>query len=162
MKHLKNLFDLDAILFCHYKLVEKFMDVKLWLITALAAPAVHHINKYLFNDWQFIKWLLILMFLDLVTGLWRARQEDRMITSKGFRDSITKMIQYGIFLIVIHVLMNFEISGEPSGLFQWMDDAAYTFLMVIEAKSIWENITNVRANKFDLTWFIEKITFRKK
>lgn len=158
---MKRLFDLDALIFCHLKLWEKFTDFKLWLLTALFAPAVHSINKYLFNDWGFIKWLLILMFLDLFSGLWRSKLEGNLITSKGLRDTVTKFIQYGVFLIVIHVLMNFEIDGHPVRIFSWMDDAAYTFLMVIEAKSIWENITKVRP-KLDLNYFIERITFRKK
>ena len=62
-------------------------------------------------------------------------------------------------------MTNIHVKGERIEIYDWLINVAYTFLMVIEVKSIWENLTGM-GNKFDLSEFIKKITnsemFKKK
>src|ERR1700744_5758834 len=100
-------------------------------------------SKYIFDDPGFLKWLLIAMAVDLVTGVWKVIVKDgwAKVTSKGLRDTVSKCIQYGSFLIITHVLTHFEINGIPQNVnFLFVEKIAYEFLILIECKSVYENL----------------------
>lgn len=146
-------------IFAHHRLWEAFSDAKLWLITYMVAPIIMLVEKYIFNDWQFLKYLTIVMILDILTALLRVylKEGSDHITSRGMRQTVVKTVQYFVFLITIHLLTNIHVQGERITIYDWILDVAYTFLIVIEVRSIWENLMGM-SNKFDLTGFIEKIT----
>lgn len=155
---MKNLIPKDWI-FAHHRLAESFGDMKLWAITYLIAPTAMLIEKYIFDDWSFLPYLLIAMCLDLITALMRVylKQGANEITSRGLRQSVVKSVQYLVFLITIHLITNIHVKGERIEIYDWMLDIAYTFLMVIEVRSIWENLTGMGDN-FDLSEFTKRIT----
>lgn len=136
--------------------MEAFSDVKVWLFTVIATPLMLVTETYLFEDWEYLKWLMLLMFLDLVTGVLRAFLKKVQVTSKGLRQTVIKVIQYFIFLITIHVLTNFKIQGVEVELFAWITTSAYAFLIGIEAKSILENLAGFN-DTFDATALIDKL-----
>ena len=148
----------DGVMFrdCLMRFVAHFGDVKIWLFTFIATPIMTFTEKYLFADWQFLKWLMLFMLLDLITGVTKAWHLKQAITSYGFRRTVIKAVQYGVFLIVMHILDNFEVDGERVELFGWIVTGAYSFLMGIEGKSILENIATLD-KRFDIEYFIEKI-----
>lgn len=155
---MKNILPKDWI-FAHHRLAESFTDAKLWLVTSLIAPIIMFIEKYIFSDWYFLTYLLIAMVFDIITALIRVYIKDgaRHITSRGFRQSVVKAIQYFVFLITIHWITNIHVQGERIEIYDWIIPVAYTFLMLIEVKSIWENLTGM-GNGFDLSEFIKKVT----
>ena len=119
------------------------------------------IKHYLFNDPDFLVWLSIAIFLDLVTGITKVlvNQGVVKVTSKAMRATLSKVIQYGSFLIITHVLTNFTVDGKVAiGSLDWIDQGAYKLLLLIEAKSVYENLSAINP-KFDfLKIFIEKIS----
>lgn len=129
-------------------MMERFTDITLWVCATALVPFMDYfvclINKYLFTDWSFLKWLVVLLILDLLTGIWKSYSKKEAMTSRGLRMTLSKVIQYSVFLIVIHVLVHFTIDGERVTMLDWLDDYAYTFLMCIEARSIWENINEIK------------------
>jgi len=140
----------------HNKMLHRLLEIDIWAWFAFLAPFFIFFQKYVYSDWNFLAFLLVLMFLDLVTGVVKAWKKGKFITSTGFRDTVIKVFQYGIFLIVIHVLISFQINGETVALLNYADEAGYTFLIVIEAKSIFENLQSINP-KLDLTIIIEKL-----
>lgn len=121
-------------------------DIKVWTISILYISFEGIINvvydnttHYLFNDFTYLRWLVITMILDFVTGLTKAWVNRVPITSKGFRNSVSKVIQYGSFLIITHVLTHFQILGQDNSKFQFLNNIAYTFLILTEIKSVYEN-----------------------
>jgi len=109
------------------------------------------IEKYLFSDFSFLEWLVIIMILDFITGVTKVwvREGSQNVTSRGFRDTVSKCIQYGSFLIITHVLTHFQIDGDAVlKNLQWFDKIAFEFLIFIEMKSVYENITTINP-KFD-------------
>ncbi len=139
------------------KFSANFLDFKIWLFTFSASPVFLVTEKYFFADWQFLKYLGVLVMLDTITGVMKAVKRNEAITSYGLRRTVVKIVQYGIFLIVVHVLDNFEVKGESISFFGWIVTAAYSFLIGVEAKSVLENIMALN-DKFDIQKFIEKIT----
>ena len=145
------------------KFAANFADVKVWAFTFIVAPLFSFTEKYLFADWEFLKYLAVFMMLDLATGIVNAIKNKEAVTSYGIRRTVVKALQYGVFLIVIHGLDSFEVKGERSDVFGWIVTGAYSFLMGIEGKSILENIVKLD-NGFDVKYFIEKIgeAFKRK
>lgn len=137
----------------NFKLIEHLIDLKIWISTsllfilqALPIEPIKWIQKYIFNDFSFLKWLMIVMAIDLVTGITRVwkNQGLKAVSSRGLRDSVTKVVQYGAFLIVTHIVTHFEIGGQvafPNA--EWVNKMAYEFLIVIEIKSVYENIIRI-------------------
>src|ERR1700761_3122949 len=125
-----------------------FLNIKVWCI--LLALDVTYIaalfEKYIFSDIGYLKWLLIAMTVDLATGITKVWTNDgwRHITSRGIRDTVSKGIQYGSLLVITHVLTHFTIGGEVlnSG-FTWVNKTVYEFLILIETKSVYENLVRI-------------------
>jgi hypothetical protein len=106
---------------------------------------MNFISKYLFADFTFLKFLVIACSLDLLTGITKVWVNNGMsaITSRGIRDTVSKAIQYGSFLIITHVLTHFEVGGQTNSEFLWLNKVAYEFLILIEIKSVYENIIKI-------------------
>ncbi len=163
MKPSHNIGDFVTFRDCAMKFLVSFIDIKIWLFTFVATPILTFTEKYLFADWQFLKWLALFMILDLITGIAKAWHNKQAITSYGFRRTVVKAVQYGTFLVVMHILDNFEVDGDKTEIFGWIVTGAYSFLMGVEGKSILENIVALD-NRFDVKYFIEKIgeAFKRK
>ena len=143
-------------MFIHTHTYSKFLDQKLISISLFMTPVWAAINKYIWSDWEFLRWLALLMTIDTITGIIKSFIRRNAITSGGLRMMTIKFIQYGMFLIVMHILSNFTVDGETVSAYSWMTVPAYTLLMGIEAKSIFENITQMRKD-FNLQPFIDRI-----
>jgi toxin secretion/phage lysis holin len=94
---------------------------------------------YIFDDWEFVKWLVVLIVVDTILGLlkhWYAHD----ISSKGYGMVIKKLIVYSSVMILAHVLSNFKVGGEQVTALQWFGTFGCTILMVREGLSIIENI----------------------
>jgi hypothetical protein len=133
-------------------------NMKIWIAAALlqVSPINNFISKYIFSDYNFLKWLVIVMILDLITGITKIIKHQGMkaVTSKGLRDTVSKCIQYAAFLIVTNVLTHYEIDGQPAmSNMTWLSKLAYEFILLIEIKSVYENIVAYDA-RFD---FMAKI-----
>lgn len=110
------------------------------------------IGKYIFNDYSFLKSLVIVMVLDLITGIAKVWKNEgaQAITSKGLRDTIIKFIQYGAFLIAAHVLTHYQIGGVSRETdLEWVNKLAKEFIIIIEVKSVYENIVRINS-RFDI------------
>lgn len=103
------------------------------------------INKYIFSDMSYLKWLVIVMILDFITGVTKAWVNGglKSVTSKGLRCTVSKVVQYGSFLVVTHVLTHFEIGDKANMNYAFISKFAYEFLILIEIKSVYENIVRI-------------------
>lgn len=162
-KHTTMKEEMQEMVRAHFKLLAQFADVKLWIWTALTTTVLTWIEQYVYRDWEFLKFLLVLMVLDLLTGVLNAFLKKEAVTSFGFRKTVLKAVQYGVFLIVMHVLSSFTINGETQSIYHWVTQGAYIFLLGIEGKSILENIAKLNSS-FDLSEYLERIksVFTKK
>ncbi|MFZ4705553.1 MAG: phage holin family protein [Bacteroidales bacterium] len=121
------------------------------------APVMNVLNKYFFADWEFLKFLMVLIGLDTITGFWRAVKR-RELSSRAWGGVIEKVIVYATFVIVIHVLVHYRVSGAPVKVFAWLNQVAYAALMAKEALSIVENLGAINNNllpRWVLRWLRE-------
>lgn len=142
--------------------LSSFLNVKVWLL--LAAVDLTFLGKifekYIFSDVGYLKWLMIAMALDLITGITKVwvTQGWEKITSRGLRDTVSKCIQYGAFLIITHLITHFEVNGQVlNSAFDWINKVAYEFLLLIETKSVYENICKINPELDFIKFLFEKI-----
>jgi phage-related holin len=85
--------------------------------------------------------VLIMVMIDLVTGVWAASTRSEAICSNGFRRTVRKLIGYTILIIAGHIVDVTLLSG---GLNLASIFAAYIGLT--ELQSIRENIACITGN----------------
>jgi hypothetical protein len=113
---------------------------------------VPFVKKYIFSDFTFLKFLAVAVIVDLITGIWKVILTEgiKKVTSKQMRvGTISKVVSYTSFIILIHVLTHFEINGIAANTYLWLNKIAYEFLILVEVKSIYENIIKINP-KLDL------------
>lgn len=144
-----------------FKFIEYLINPKIFVTIFLLdlTGIMTFLNKYIFSDITYLKWLVIVMLLDLITGITKVWVNDgfKAITSKGLRDSLSKVIQYASFLIVTHVLTHYQVGDENNTNFKWLSKFAYEFLILIEIKSVYENLIKINPALDFVTSLINKI-----
>lgn len=117
-------------------------NLKLVCIVALPLNVILNVDFfriYVFSDWEFVKWLAVLMVVDTALGIikhWFTKD----ISSKGYGMVGKKLIVYSAVMILAHVLSNFTVKNLPVTTLQWFGSFGCTVLMVREGLSIIENI----------------------
>lgn len=115
------------------------------LIALPLSPIVDWIEKYIFKDWEFLKFLVVLIIVDtLISWVFHLKQKD--FSSKGFGMILTKIFVYGCLLIVAHVLGEYTIDGHTTTTFTWFRSLMSTALIVRESISIVENSGKINPN----------------
>jgi len=99
------------------------------------------VTYFMFPELQLCWWLYALMFLDFITAYIRERTNGRHFNFSKMRDTISKTIQYTAFLMLLWCLLN--ISGQKLERLIVFMNSAYMFLIIIESKSISENIRDI-------------------
>ena len=112
------------------------------LITMIALPITPFIElfeKYVFGDWEFVKYLVVLVVIDTVLGFSK-HYIKHDISSKAYGMIAKKIVSYSIVMIVAHVVATFRVGGEQIESLLGFRYFACSALMVREAISIIENL----------------------
>lgn len=117
-------------------------------LTAAAAAsvpltAITDFTQYLVQDWEFAKWIAVLVGVDTILGIWKHLMKSD-VSSEDFWGGFTKkIIVYLILMILSNVLANYTIEGQSVGTTEWMSKYLCIFMVVRETISILENINAV-------------------
>jgi hypothetical protein len=112
-------------------------------IEALWPPFKHFLETYVFADWQFLTFFLILQIIDTFLVFYKAVAANSF-TIKLLGIIFQKIVIYICFLVLVHILANYTIAGERNGFFGWFTAVAYSAVMVRESISILEHISSIR------------------
>lgn len=114
----------------------------LTLMALPVAPVLEFIEKYVFGDWEFVKFLIVLVVIDTALGFIK-HFIAHDISSRAFGMIARKLLIYASVLIVTHVLASFSVGGSPVGCLVWFRYFACAALMVREAISVLENCETI-------------------
>ena len=114
-----------------------------------------YVSEFVFNDFRFAAFLAILVMLDTVTGVWKAIKLKK-VSSKGFGSVITKVLVYGIFAIVLHILETFSDKDVVKFAFDWIGTAGYVAMLVRESISVIENLGAIQSDLIP-SWILKKL-----
>jgi len=118
-----------------------------------------YFQRYIVHDTGMLHILVLLVLLDFVTGVTKAWVKEgwTSVTSRGFRDSVGKIVQYGGFVIVTNILTLPEVSGDIVTNSATLIRYSYYALYAIEIKSILENITAINPKLDILNTAVKKL-----
>ena len=115
------------------------------------SPLVNWFEKYVFHDWEFVKYLVVLIVIDtLISWIYHIKEKD--FSSKGFGMIIVKLFSYTALLCLGHILSAYTIQGNEVTTFTWINSLICTSLLIREGISIVENISKLNPNLVP-TWF---------
>jgi hypothetical protein len=140
---------LELTLFTHLFLIETIDLNGVWPQLML------FFETYVFADWQFLTFFLILQVMDMSLVFYKA------FAAKSIRIGLLavvfqKVFIYTCFLILVHILANYTIEGEKNNFFGWFTTVAYSAVMVRESISVLENINSIRPELIP-HWLLKKL-----
>lgn len=118
-----------------------YMNIQLLLFAGFFT-ALKVIETYVFRDWEYLKWILVLVVVDTVLGAvaaWRSRA----FSSRGFSSFIPKAAIYGGVLVVTNVLQHFTIGGQHVEAFDWLAHLILVGIILRESISVLENAAKI-------------------
>ena len=124
-------------------------------ISLALSPIIGFIEKYYYDDWEFLKFLIILIVGDTILGFLK-HMKTKTLSSKAWGQIIYKLISYMSLLIVAHIFVSFSINGSPVNIFDWFEKLVLTSLIVKEGISIIENIGALNQNIVP-KWILTKL-----
>ncbi len=78
-------------------------------------------NTYVFDDWSFLIYLVIMIFIDTVLGIWKA-WKYHVLSSSRFGGMIIKSVLYAFFLIKL-LYIKFLCTLKPTAPASWLNFA---------------------------------------
>ena len=110
------------------------------LLTSLPLSIVADFSRYLFQDWEFAKWIAVAVGVDTVLGLWKHLIHKDASSESFFAKFGKKIAVYILLLILSNVLSNCTVAGRIVGTTQWMGTYLCVLMLVRETFSCVENI----------------------
>lgn len=115
---------------------------KLPMISIVSMPLsiVADFSRYLYQDWEFAKWIGIAVILDTILGVVKHLLHKDASSESFFSKFGKKIAVYIVLLILSNVLTNYTVQGSIVGTTQWIGTYLCVFMMVREGFSCVENI----------------------
>lgn len=125
---------------------------------------LYFVEKYIFNDWDFLVSLSILVLLDTIFGSIKAVKEGVFKAGKGLSGFALKVIILACTIAAIGVIDNSTIAGESSWFNGYIDAGAFAIMLGFEGVSFLKNLYYLKPmpiigwllKKLDLLTYIEK------
>ena len=139
------------------------MDIKYELNLLFIGSAfsffIQFVNKFLWSDWEFIGWMALLITIDTITGTWYAIRMGNF-NSNAMKATLSKIVYYGISLIVIHIMSHSTVRGQENSIMAfimpYIDSTMYAYFMLREVVSIGENMGKLGFNIFPV-WVMKRL-----
>lgn len=113
----------------------------------IGTPVLYLFERYVFNDWDFLVSIGLLVFFDTIFGAWLAMKEKRFSATKGISGFAKKLAYIAMSVMLIGIIDNAKIDGEASLFSDMIDSAALSILMAFEAVSAIKNLYKLNPPK---------------
>jgi len=124
-------------------------------ISSVLSFIVLIIDKYIFNDWEFIAMLTVLIALDTLLGFYVAFIKKN-VSSDKFAKLFTKIIVYMVMLICSHSATHVRANGSEIIVLAWLDSVIYSGIVVREILSLFEKCAIIQPNLIP-KWIINRL-----
>lgn len=125
-----------------FRLLSLFTDLQSFVFNLFAAVLL-----YLTPIKNYIHLVLILIFIDLITGSYAAIKEGEKFSARRLGKTVEKFIFYGIAIIVGYILQQIIDDGTQ------LSKLVSLYIGITEAKSIYENISRItKADIVSILW----------
>ena len=124
-------------------------------ISSVLSFIVLIIDKYIFNDWEFIAMLTVLIALDTLLGFYVAFIK-KDVSSDKFAKLFTKIIVYMVMLICSHSATHVRANGSEIIVLAWLDSVIYSGIVVREILSLFEKCAVIQPNLIP-KWIVNRL-----
>lgn len=100
-------------------------------------------QRYIFNDWDFLVSLMLLLFLDTFVGAMAAFIERDFRPTFGIKRFVLKLIGYTMTIVCIGIVDNTLIAGKANWLEGIVDSGAFAVMISFEGASVLKNIYRI-------------------
>lgn len=109
-------------------------------VVSLPLTIAADLSRYVYQDWEFAKWIGIAVLLDTILGVTKHFVHKDASSDSFFGKFGKKIAIYILLLILSNVLINYKVQGSIVGATQWIGTYLCVFMMVREGFSCIENI----------------------
>lgn len=113
------------------------------LITAAPFTVLAELLKYIYQDWEFAKWIAVAIALDTLLGMAKAFIHKDLSSEEFWRRFWKKIVGYLALLILSNILTNYTVGGEVVGATQWIGTYLCSYMLIREAISVLENVNAI-------------------
>jgi phage-related holin len=124
-------------------------------ISSVLSFVIMIIDKYVFNDWEFIAMLTVLIALDTLLGFYVAFIK-KDVSSDKFAKLFTKIIVYMVMLICSHSATHVKANGNEIMILAWLDSVIYSGIVVREILSLFEKCAIIQPSLVP-QWIIKRL-----
>lgn len=102
--------------------------------------------KYVFNDWDFVGFLFVLVLGDTVFGIIRSIKQNgfRSLSFSEAEKLLIKVFLYFGVLVLSHVMGSFTVHGKVNTMYTWIDSVLYGYIITKESFSLAKNINGIK------------------
>lgn len=109
-------------------------------LISLPLSVLANCSRYLYQDWEFARWIAVAVALDTVLGVIKHLLHKDASSESFFSKFGKKIAVYIVLLILSNVLTKYTVQGSIIGPTQWIGSYLCVFMMVREGFSCVENI----------------------
>lgn len=113
------------------------------LVVALPLSIGAEIMRYVYQDWEFAKWIGMAVAVDTLLGILKHLVHKDASSESFFAKFSKKIAVYILLLILANILTNFTVNGSSMGATDWMGTYLCVYMLVREAISVMENANAV-------------------
>lgn len=117
----------------------------------LNVPLTELTEKYVFNDWEMLGYVGILLIVDTCSGLVK-HWNNSTISSEGFKKLFIKITICGSALITAHVLNSIAAHKGGASIGDYVETTCYSGIIIFLAISIGENLMDISNGRFPPLW----------
>lgn len=112
-------------------------------ITAVPLTALSNISAYLMQDWEFARWVAVLIVIDTFLSVVKHFVFKDVSSDEFWKGFFRKIVCYLALMMLSNVLAHYTVDGQAVGSTEWMSKYLCVFMIVREAISIMENINAI-------------------
>lgn len=113
------------------------------LIFSLPATILVNVLQYVFQDWEFAKWIAIAILIDTAVSIVKHWLHKDISSEVFWAKFAKKIFVYMILLITSNLLSNYTVGGHVVGSTRWIGEYLCVFMLIREAISILENVNAI-------------------
>lgn len=106
---------------------------------SIGSPLLTFIELYVFKDWNFLISIILLVFLDSVTGGISAVIKGNFSGVEFIKKLSIKMFALTVTIVCVGVLKNAVIGGNNNFMSTWIDSSLYAIMLGFEGSSVLKN-----------------------
>lgn len=113
------------------------------LAGALPMTIVVNLLKYIYQDWEFFKWIVVAISIDTLVSLVKHWMHKDISSEEFWHKFAKKIFVYIMLLILSNLVNNYTVNGHLIGSTQWIGEYLCVFMLLREGISIMENVNAI-------------------